>query len=343
MREFATFAAESVGLRLGWTKKGDRLLGCARMWHVRVGGKRAMFLGPFAVEEGERSAGFGARLIARACEAAEAAGETHVVLVGDEAYFSRVDFTQAGGREGDPARSGRPAPGAGPRAHGRRRRACGARAARLRRGTGAPTFPGMADEAVRPGLEGVLAAAQSLEAKGHAPVSEKGGRGLPPVHLWNPAHCGEIDIVIRKDGVWFHEGTPIGREALVRLFSTVLRKDPDGIHLVTPVEKMKITVEDAPFIATRVDRVGETLTFLTNVGDEVEAGPENYIRVEMGPDGEPRPYVHVRRGLEALIARPVFYELVEMAEERETPEGPTLGVASNGAWYPVGPAHAHQI
>ena len=83
--------------------------------------------------------------------------------------------------------------------------------------------------------------------------------------------------------------------------------------------------------------------FLTNVGDVGEAGPENYIRVEMGKDGEPRPYVHVRRGLEALIARPVFYELVEMAEERDTPEGPTLGVASNGAWYPVGPARAHQL
>ena len=183
------------------------------------------------------------------------------------------------------------------------------------------------------GLEGVIAAAKQ------AP-----GRGLPPVHLWNPAHCGEIDIVIRKDGVWFHEGTPIGREALVRLFSTVLRKDPDGFHLVTPVEKMKITVEDAPFIAIRVDQEGETLKFLTNVGDVVEAGPENAIRVEMdAATGEPRPYVHVRRGLEALIVRPVFYELVEMARERETPEGPTLGVASNGAWFPVGPARAHQL
>jgi hypothetical protein len=169
------------------------------------------------------------------------------------------------------------------------------------------------------------------------------------VHLWNPAHCGEIDIVIKKNGQWFHEGTPIGREALVRLFSTVLRKDPDGIYLVTPVEKMKITVEDAPFVAVRVDRAknesgGDALTFLTNVGDVVEAGPENAIRVEMNPEtGEPHPYLHVRRGLEALIARPVFYELVELAEERETPEGPRLGVESNGAWFPVGPARAHQV
>jgi len=182
------------------------------------------------------------------------------------------------------------------------------------------------------GLERVTAAAKQ------AP-----GRGLPPVHLWNPAHCGEIDIVIKKNGLWFHEGTPIGREALVRLFSTVLRKDPDGIYLVTPVEKMKITVEDAPFVAVRVDREGGTLKFLTNVGDVVEAGPENQIRVEMDPGGEPHPYLHVRRGLDALIARPVFYELVEMAEEHETADGPQLGVTSNGAWFPVGPARAHQI
>ena len=164
------------------------------------------------------------------------------------------------------------------------------------------------------------------------------GRGLPPVHLWNPAHCGEIDIVLKKNGLWFHEGTPIGREALVRLFSTVLRKDPDGTYLVTPVEKMKITVEDAPFIAVRVDRVGEALRFVTNVGDEVEAGPENPIRVQMdAATGEPRPYVHVRRGLEALILRPVFYELAEMAEPHETPDGARMCVASHGAWFQVGP------
>ena len=181
----------------------------------------------------------------------------------------------------------------------------------------------------RSGLEGVMAA-----AKAQAP-----GRGLPPVHLWNPTHCGDIDIVIRKDGLWFHEGSPIGREALVRLFSTVLRKDPDGFHLVTPVEKMRITVEDAPFIATRVDAADGRLTFQTNVGDEVVAGPEHQIRVEADPaTGEPRPYIHVRRGLEALISRPVFYELVELSVERDTPEGPRFEVASDGAWFPIGPA-----
>jgi len=179
------------------------------------------------------------------------------------------------------------------------------------------------------GLAGVAAAAQSAA----------GPRDLPPVHLWNPAHCGEIDIVIKRDGTWFHEGTPIGREPLVRLFSTVLRRDPDGVHLVTPVEKLKITVEDAPFVAVRVDRRGDALVFTTNLGDEVAAGPDDPIRVEIDPvSGEPAPYVHVRRGLEARIARPVFYELVEMAEPRDTQDGPRYGVASQGAWFWVAPA-----
>jgi len=195
----------------------------------------------------------------------------------------------------------------------------------------------MADPPSKPGLDGIAQAAQSHQ-KGQAP-----GRGLPPVHLWNPAHSGEIDIVIKPDGRWLHEGAIISREALVRLFSTVLRKDPDGIYLVTPVEKLKITVEDAPFVAVRVDRDGDALKFLTNVGDEVEAGPDHAIRVEIGEDGEPRPYLHVRRGLEALIARPVFYELVEMAEPRDTPDGETLGVGSNGAWFAVGPPEAHRV
>ena len=187
------------------------------------------------------------------------------------------------------------------------------------------------------GLAGVVKAAG--EAARQAP-----GRGLPPVHLWNPAHCGEIDIVIKKDGTWFHEGTPIGREALVRLFSSVLRLDPDGLHLVTPVEKLKIRAEDAPFVAVRVDREGGDLRFLTNVGDVVTAGPENAIRVGTEPSSdEPAPYLHVRRGLEARINRPVFYELVEMAEERDTPAGPQLGVVSGGVFFPVGPAGAHRL
>lgn len=201
----------------------------------------------------------------------------------------------------------------------------------MNRGPSRPTSLRMTAD-VTPELDGLIAAAKQ------AP-----GRGLPPVHLWNPAHCGDINIRIRKDGVWFHEGTPIGREALVRLFSTILRLDPDGYHLVTPVEKVRITVEDAPFVAVRVDRVGDALVFQTNVGDQVTAGPDHALRVAMDPDsGEPRPYIHVRRGLEALISRPVFYELVELASEVDTQQGSELGVWSDGLWFPLGPPGAHR-
>jgi uncharacterized protein len=166
------------------------------------------------------------------------------------------------------------------------------------------------------------------------------GRGLPPVEKWHPAHCGEIDIRIAKDGTWFHMGTPIGRREIVRLFSTILRKDPDGFHLVTPVEKMRITVEDAPFMAVLLRAEGEgrdqRLIFTTNVGDETVAGAENPIRVETNPHTEePAPYVHVRKGLEARISRNVFYQLAEMASPRE--DG-VLGVWSSGTFFPLGRA-----
>jgi hypothetical protein len=160
-------------------------------------------------------------------------------------------------------------------------------------------------------------------------------RPLPPVHLWHPDHCGDIDIVIRRDGSWWHGGAPIARARLVRLFSTVLRKDPDGFVLVTPAEKLNIVVEDAPFIAVRADREGEALVFTTNLGDRAAAGPDHPIRVETDPaTGEPRPYVHVRGGLEALIARPVFYELAEAAERRDD----RFGLVSNGVWFDLGAA-----
>lgn len=188
----------------------------------------------------------------------------------------------------------------------------------------------------KPGLEQVVAAAEA--ARDGAPRA----RGLPPVHLWNPPNVGEIDIVIRKDGSWVHEGGVIGREALVRLFSTILRKDPDGFYLVTPHERLRIVVEDAPFVAVRVDRADGALRFLTNLGDEVAAGPEHPIRVQTDAAGEPRPYVHVRGGLEALITRPVFYELVEQAEARATADGAELGLVSNGAWFPIGAVEAAQ-
>jgi hypothetical protein len=202
----------------------------------------------------------------------------------------------------------------------------------------------MAESSPPQGLSGMVAAATAAQP----PDAERAAgqtRALPPVHLWHPEHCGDIDIRIARDGLWFHEGSPIGREALVRLFSTVLRKDPDGFHLVTPVEKMKITVEDAPFLAVRVDREetsgGPALRFLTNVGDEVVAGPEHLLRVETDPQtGEPAPYLHVRGGLEARLRRPVFYELVEMAKERDTPDGRRLAVLSNGVWFDLGESGA---
>jgi hypothetical protein len=167
------------------------------------------------------------------------------------------------------------------------------------------------------------------------------GRKLPPVEKWNPAHCGDIDIRIARDGTWFHEGTPVGRKELVRLFSTILRKDPDGFHLVTPAEKMRITVEDAPFIAVLLDVAGsgrdQRLRFTTNVGDEVVANVQNPLRVETNPDThEPAPYVHVRRGLEARLARPVFYQLADLAVPGEGRHAGFLGVWSEGVFFPIG-------
>lgn len=160
---------------------------------------------------------------------------------------------------------------------------------------------------------------------------------MPPVHLWNPAHCGDIDILIRADGTWMHEGSPIGRAELVRLFSTVLRKDPDGYHLVTPVEKLKIHVEDLPFRATAVRAAESGLSFTTDMGDEVAAGPDHPIVVETDPaTGEPAPRVHVRADLWARIARPVFYELVERAEVVDG----RLAVRSGDGVFALGPEGA---
>ena len=172
------------------------------------------------------------------------------------------------------------------------------------------------------GLSGVAEAARQ------AP-----GRGLPPVHLWHPEHCGDIDILIRADGVWMHEGSPIGRAELVRLFSTVLRKDPDGYHLVTPAEKLKIRVEDLPFRAVTVQAADGVLSFTTDMGDVVEAGAEHPIVVETDAEtGEPAPRLHVRADLWARIARPVFYELVERAEATAG----RLVVRSGGSVFALG-------
>jgi hypothetical protein len=167
------------------------------------------------------------------------------------------------------------------------------------------------------------------------------GRGLPPVDKWHPAHCGDIDIRIARDGTWFHQGTPIGRKELVRLFSTILRKDPDGFVLVTPAEKMRIVVEDAPFLAVLLDVTGtgrtQKLTFTPTVGDQSEANAANPIRVVSDPEtGEPAPYVHVRKGLEARIARTVFYQLADLAVPGEGEHVGFLGVWSGGQFFPLG-------
>ena len=169
-------------------------------------------------------------------------------------------------------------------------------------------------------------------------------RGLPPVDRWNPPFCGDIDMEIRADGTWFYMGTPIGREALVRLFSTVLRRDEDGkTYLVTPVEKLGIRVEDAPFLAvemTRTERDGEqVLTFRTNVGDIAEAGPEHELRFEIaGERGELKPYLHVRGRLEALVSRAVMYDLVELGEVVQIEGKAMFAVRSGGVVFPVMPA-----
>lgn len=164
-------------------------------------------------------------------------------------------------------------------------------------------------------------------------------KGPPPVHLWNPPFSGDIDMRIARDGTWYYQGTPIRRPALVRLFASILRRDGDAFFLVTPVEKVRLTVEDAPFVAVDFTVSGEgdetVIAFETNVGDVTEAGPDNPIRVEEDREtGEPSPYVHVRRGLEALIDRKSFYRLAELSEE----SGGHRVVRSHGAAFPIGPA-----
>ncbi|TKT77667.1 DUF1285 domain-containing protein [Aquamicrobium sp. LC103] len=171
----------------------------------------------------------------------------------------------------------------------------------------------------------------------------RAGKGLPPVERWNPDFCGDLDMEIKADGTWFYMCTPIGRMPLVQLFSTVLRKDGDGkTYLVTPVEKVGIRVEDAHFVAVEVDARGEgeerVLTFRTNVGDVVEAGPDNPLRFvdEDDTDGL-KPYLLVRGRLEALVSRAVMYELAELGEEIELGGTPMFALRSKGAAFPIMP------
>lgn len=178
-----------------------------------------------------------------------------------------------------------------------------------------------------------LAASASAVAKG----------GPPPVERWNPPFCGDLDMRIARDGTWFYLGTPIGRPALVRLFSSILKREGEKYFLVTPVEKVGITVDDAPFVAVDVVAEGTgadmALTFTTHVGDVVTAGPDHPIRVERDPEtGEPSPYILIRRNLEALIDRKSFYRLVDLGAHADHDGTSWFGLWSQGVFFPVIPS-----
>ncbi len=185
---------------------------------------------------------------------------------------------------------------------------------------------------VKPSAES-LAASAGAAAKG----------GLPPVEKWNPPFCGDIDMRIARDGTWFYLGTPIGRPALVKLFSNILWREGDQYFLVTPVEKVGITVDDAPFVAVDFEVEGQgrdmRLTFVTRTEDRATAGPEHPIRVDRDPEtGEPAPYILIRRNLEALIDRKSFYRLVDLGRHEERDGTRWFGLWSGGVFFPLIPS-----
>jgi len=185
---------------------------------------------------------------------------------------------------------------------------------------------------VKPSAEGLAASVKAASKK-----------GPPPVHLWNPPYCGDLDIRIARDGTWFYLGTPIGRMPLVKLFSSILKLEDGRYYLVTPVEKVGIRVDDAPLLAVDFEVSGQgrdqAIRFVTKTEDEVTAGAENPIRVVRDPEtGEPSPYVHVRRGLEALIDRKSFYRLVELGAQERLDGQDWFGLWSSGQFFPVIPA-----
>jgi uncharacterized protein len=169
-------------------------------------------------------------------------------------------------------------------------------------------------------------------------VRREGAKGPPPVHLWNPPFCGDLDMRIGPDGTWFYMKTPIGRPAMVRLFASVLKREGDRYFLVTPVEKCGITVDDAPFLAVEMKvedgAAGRTLHFRTNVDDWVACGKDHGLRFEPeAGTGGLKPYLHVRRDLWAKVSRPLFYDLVELGEERDVGGARMFGVASGGEFF----------
>lgn len=188
---------------------------------------------------------------------------------------------------------------------------------------------------VMSGQKTVTPSAESLAAT----LTAVKTRGMPPVHLWNPPFCGDLDMRIARDGTWFYQGTPIGRPGLVKLFSSILKKEGEKYFLVTPVEKVGLVVDDAPFVAVDFDATGEgdaqALRFSTHVDDSVTAGPDHPIRVERdGETGEPSPYVLIRANLEALIDRKSFYRLVDLGVHHDG----WFGVWSQGLFFPMIPS-----
>jgi hypothetical protein len=177
-----------------------------------------------------------------------------------------------------------------------------------------------------------------------AAAREAAARGLPPVHLWNPPFCGDLDIRIGRDGTWFYLGTPIGRPALVRLFSTILKREDDHYFLVTPVEKVGIRVDDAPFAAVEMRIEGEgrqrVLHFRTNVDDWVRCDADHRLRFAPAGDGGLVPYVHVRGGLWAKVTRALYYDLVELGEEGNVAGRAEYGVWSGGVFFAMADAAA---
>ncbi len=166
---------------------------------------------------------------------------------------------------------------------------------------------------------------------------------LPPVSTWHPANVGELDLRIARDGSWYYLDSPIQRPRLVRLLSKVLRREGEAFFLVSPTEKLCIQVEDAPFMAVEMERLGkgedQRLVFRTNVNDVITAGSDHAIRVdEDAQTGQPAPYIHVRDGLEALISRSVYYELAAIAEPAPPPRQRMLGVISEGCFFELGSA-----
>ncbi|MEM9210702.1 MAG: DUF1285 domain-containing protein [Pseudomonadota bacterium] len=162
---------------------------------------------------------------------------------------------------------------------------------------------------------------------------------LPPVESWNPPFCGDLDMRISRDGTWYYLGSPIGRKPLVKLFSSIIVKEGEKYFLVTPVEKVGIKVDDAPFVAIDFDTIitdrGPALRFETHVGDYADAGPSNPIRVVFDEDGQPSPYILIRRNLEALIDRKSFYRLVDRGETRLVDDEDWFGVVSNGTFFKI--------